>query len=325
MAADPMLFSRREFGKLTLAGLPLSLAGRGLLADIDSKIKNVQIGAISYSFRTMPDPNDIIKAFVTIGLGEIELMSNHAEALAGAPPAPAGRGGGAGRGRGEMTDEQRAAAQAAQQARAEEMRKWRLSTSPETYKAVRKKIEDAGIDLRILCFNMNRNTTDDEIEYAFQMAKTLGVKALSSSTQVSVAKRVAPFADKHKMIVAYHGHDNVKDPEEFATPESFAAAMSFSKYHYVNLDIGHFTAANYDPIEYIEKHAKRISHLHLKDRKRDHGPNVPWGQGDTPIKPVLQLLSKKKYDIPANIEFEYQGEDVVEVAKCLQFCKDALA
>jgi sugar phosphate isomerase/epimerase len=321
MTADPTLFSRREFGKLTLAGLPLSLA----LANIDSKVKNVQIGAISYSFRTMPDANDIIKAFVTIGLGEIELMSNHAEALAGAPPAPAGRGGGAGRGRGQMTDEERAAAQAAQQARGEEMRKWRLSTSAETFKAVRKKIEDAGIELRILCFNMNRNTTDDEIEYAFQMAKTLGVKAISSSTQVSVAKRVAPFADKHKMIVAYHGHDNVKDPEEFATPESFAAAMSFSKYHYVNLDIGHFAAANYDPIDYIEKHAKRISHLHLKDRKKDHGANVPWGEGDTPIKPVLKLLSQKKYDIPANIEFEYQGEAVVEVAKCLQFCKDALA
>jgi len=65
----------------------------------------------------------------------------------------------------------------------------------------------------------------------------------------------------------------------------------------------------------------------LKDRKRDHGANVPWGDGDTPIKAVLQLLKTEKYSMPANIEYEYgkQGMDpAIEVAKCLQYCKDAL-
>ena len=158
------------------------------------------------------------------------------------------------------------------------------------------------------------------------MAKALGVKAMSSTTQVSVAKRVAPFADKHKIRVGFHGHSNLEDPDEFAKPESFAAAMSYSKYFCANLDIGHFTAANYDPVAYITEHHDRITNLHLKDRKRDQGPNVPWGQGDTPIKQVLALLRDKKYDIPANIEYEYPGQDVVaEIARCLQYCKDALA
>ena len=53
---------------------------------------------------------------------------------------------------------------------------------------------------------------------------------------------------------------------------------------------------------------------------------MPWGQGDTPIKAVLQLLRQKKWDIPANIEYEYQGQDTVaEVAKCYEYCKDMLA
>ncbi len=110
-----------------------------------------------------------------------------------------------------------------------------------------------------------------------------------------------------------------------ATPESFAAAMAMSPYHCVNLDIGHFTAANYDAVAYIKEHHDRITNLHLKDRKKDQGDNVVWGQGDTPIKTVLQLLKTEKWDIPANIEYEYRGADTTtEVGKCFEFCKDAL-
>lgn len=354
---DSFLYSRRDFGKMALAGVPLSLA----LADINSKIRGVQIGAITYSFnRIAANPEDIIKAYVTIGLGEMELMSNHAEALAGAPSqgrggAPGGRaaaapgpgaaparsetpagsplaGGppqaagdaqpGGRRGRAALTPEEQAAAQA----RAEELRKWRLSATAATFRPVKKKIEDAGIDLRILCYNMNvKNTTDDEIEYGFMMAKALGAKVISTSTQVSMAKRTAPFADKHKILLAYHGHANLTNPDEVATPESFAAVTGASKYHRINLDIGHFTAANFDAVDYMKTNHDRITHLHMKDRKKDQGPNVPWGTGDTPIKAVLHLLRDKRWDIPANIEFEMQGDPVDEVAKCYQYCKEALA
>ena len=120
-----------------------------MLAKPDSKINGVQIGAITYSFRSIPDPEDIIKAYVTIGLSEAELMSNHAEQLAGAPPAPPPPAGG-GRGRGEMTPEQQAEAQKAAAARAEEMRKWRSSISMDKFKDVRKKFTDQGIDVRLL-------------------------------------------------------------------------------------------------------------------------------------------------------------------------------
>jgi len=321
------LYSRREFGTLMLAGVPLSLA---IAASINSKINGVQIGAITYSFRGMSNLDDVIKAMVQIGLGEAELMSNHAESALGAPsqmPPGAGMGRGPGAGapppgpRPPLTPEQRAA----MQARTEELRKWRLSAPIDRFKEVRKKFDDAGIALPLFVFNMTQNTTDDEIEYAFQAAKTLGVRAITTSTQLSVAKRVAPFADKHKLMVGYHGHSNITDPNEFATPESFATAMSYSKYHGVNLDIGHFTSANFDPVAYIKEHHDRITNLHLKDRKKDQGPNTPWGQGDTPIKEVLQLLKQNRYDFPANIEFEYPGDPLVEVPKCLEFCRQALA
>ena len=111
--------------------------------------------------------------------------------------------------------------------------------------------------------------------------------------------------------------------------------MSFSKYIGVNLDIGHFTSAGYDPLTFIPEIHDRITNIHLKDSfKPDkcgvlQGPTQPWGLGQTPIKEVLQMMRKNKYKFPANIELEYripEGSDsVAEVAKCYEFCKKALA
>jgi sugar phosphate isomerase/epimerase len=331
-------YSRRDFGKLALAGLPAAalwrtLGDAGVLAAsrINSKINGVQIGAITYSFRSMP-ADEIIPAYVKIGLGEMELMSNHAESLAGIPSLPGGGRGGGRRGE-PQTPEQVAAREAAQKA----VRDWRASASEATFKPVRKKIEDAGIELKLLCYNMSdlrtlpdgrvTGTTDEQIEYGFMMAKWLGVDAMSTSTQVSMAKRIAPFADKHKLMVGFHGHANTKDTNEVATPETFDAVMAASKYHGANLDIGHYTEAGYDPVAFMQKHHGRITNLHLKDKKRAErgGTNGPWGTGDTPIKECLKLLQKNKWNIPANIEFEYEGDPVVEVAKCFALCKEMLA
>ena len=234
-----MGYTRREFGRVALAGLPATLAfartGDAWQSPIPSRFGGVQVGVITYSFRSFSNAEDIVKALVQIGIGEVELMSNHAESLAGAPAGGRGRGGNPA------------------------MAAWRSAATAETFKAVRRKFDEAGIELRLLCYNMNSNITDERIEYGFQMARALGVKAMSTSTQVSVAKRVAPFADKHQLVVAYHNHSDVKDPNEVATPESFEAVTSYSKYHGINLDVGHFTAANYDAIAYIQANTTRAS------------------------------------------------------------------
>ena len=225
-----------------------------------------------------------------------------------------------------MTPEQ----EAAQKAVAD----WKMAANASTWKGVRKQFNDAGIDVQILCYNMNVNTKDDEMEYAFQMARDLGVRAISCSTTVAMAKKVAPFADKLKIMWAGHGHFNIYDPEEFAKPETFRELIGMSKYFGVNLDIGHFTQAGYDPMTFIPEIHDRITNLHLKDSMKPDkcgtaGPTQPWGQGQTPIKDVLLLMKKNKYAFPANIELEYripQGSDsATEVGKCLEFAKKCFA
>jgi len=310
------MFTRRDFGKISLAALPLASA----FAKINSKINGVRLGVQTYSFRDLPPEgivDTVIKAMTDIGLGECEVFASQFE-----PLQP--RIGGGGRGRGTPPDP---AVVAAREKARNDLRAWRLSVSMDHFKDLKKKFDDAGILIYAYNYSFNTSFTDDEIERGFEMAKALGVRAITASTTVSVAKRVAPFADKHKMIVAMHGHDNTTDPEQFAKPESFQAAMDMSKFFWVNLDIGHFFAAGYDPVAYITEHHARITNLHLKDKKKNHGDNMPWGQGDTPIKPVLTLLKEKKYPIPAYIEYEYKGTEgpVAEVKKCYEYAKAALA
>jgi sugar phosphate isomerase/epimerase len=317
-----MLYTRRDVGKIALASVPLA---RTLgAAQINSTFNGVRIGAITYSFNSIanPDPEAVIKAMVEIGLGEAELMSNHCEAVAGAPSA--GRGGGGGRGA-ALTPEQQAARAEAQA----KLVKWRSDANAATWRAVRKKFNDAGIEVALLCYNMSDRMTDEDIEYGFSMAEGLGVKGITTSTTLTMAKRIAPIADKHKLLVGYHGHDATNDPNQTATLESYDTLMAYGKYNGVNLDIGHFTAANYDAVAFIKQHHDKITNLHVKDMKKDHGTYTPFGEGDVPIKAVLQLLKKEKYGFSGDIELEYrippESNLIAEMKKCLAYCKDCLA
>src|SRR5260370_41719084 len=164
----------------------------------------------------------------------------------------------------------------------------------------------------------------------FGFGKAVGVKAILCESPLGETKRLGQFTEKHKMMVGYHGHTNVTSPEAFGRPESWETAMSYSKYNGINLDIGHFIAGNNtSPIPFLQKYHDRVTHIHLKDKKMNDGPNVPWGTGDTPITETLKLMQKEKYQFAGVIEMEYpvrQGSDLItELAKCVQSCKNALA
>jgi len=307
------MITRREFGTIALTGFAMPR----LLAAFDSSINGVHVGVQTYSYRELPRPAGaadavdlVIKAMKDSGVSECELFAPQLE-----PAQPQGRGA-----RGAPPSPEVVKARDA-------LRKWRLETPLDHFKSVRGKFDAAGLTIYAYCYNMNGSFTDAEIDRGFQIARALGTNVLTTSTTLDVAKRIAPIADKHKITVGLHGHSNISDPNELATPESFAAAMKMSPNFKINLDIGHFTAANYDPVAYIREHHAQITNLHLKDRKKNQGDNMPWGQGDTPIRDVLQLLKREKWPIPADIEYEYrgQGTPVEEVAKCYAFAKQALA
>lgn len=209
----------------------------------------------------------------------------------------------------------------------EDLRDWRLHTPMDHFEAVRKKFDKAGINIFAYTLNFRDDFTDDELDKCFEQTKALGAKVIASSTQLTMAKRLVPFAEKHRQIVALHGHSNTRDANEFSSPDTFQQALDMSKWFRINLDIGHFTAGNFDAVAYIQEKHDKITHLHMKDRKKNDGSNEPFGQGDTPLKQVLSLLKANHYSIPAFIEYEYRGAGtpVEEVKKALDYERAALA
>ena len=331
-----MDYTRREFTKLALTAAPaFGLMGKAAFGSAiaqgkpNSLFGGVQIGAITYSYRNMPDQSAeaTLQYVIDSGLSAIELMDGPAETFAGRPSA--GRGGGrGGRGGAPPTPEQQAERRAAQQAAQAELKAWRTSVSMDKYKALRKMYNDAGVSIYAVKI-LSPNMSDEEFEYVFDVAEALGCThtTLELPDDEAQLKRIGEFAVKRKIYAAYHTHEQ-------GSMTAFDKAFALSPGNMANVDLGHYVAAGNvggTPVEFLEKHHARISSVHLKDRKskENGGDNVPWGTGDTPIKAILQTMKKRQWRFPASIEVEYRipegSNAVTEVKKCVQFCADALA
>src|SRR5436309_14835030 len=325
-----MRYTRREFATLVAAGFPAaalvgldeSIFSPPTDAKPNSLIGGVQVGTITYSYRSMPDQSAeaTLKYIVDSGISAIELMNGPAESFAGAPQGQRGSGGGR---RGQPpTPEQ----QAAQRASADRLRQWRTSVSMDRFKALRRLYNDAGVTI-YAWKALNPNMSDGEFEYVFNVAEALGCThtTLELPTDVSQLKRVGAFAEKRKIYAAYHTHLQ-------GSMTAFDQAFAASNANMANIDLGHYVAATGEsPIPFLRKFHDRIASVHLKDRQTPaHGAgNLPWGTGDTPLKEILQLMKQERYAFPASIEFEYDvpaGSNAVrEVAKCLEYCKATLS
>jgi sugar phosphate isomerase/epimerase len=244
-------------------------------------------------------------------------------AQTGAPP-PAGAGDQGGRGRGRaMTPEE----QAAQQAQADTLRKWRLGVSMDRYKWLRNMYNSAGVKIYAFKLGLNMNMTDEEYDYVFNVAEALGANHVTMELPASVdlLKRIGAFAEKRKIYAAYHTHTQ-------GSMTAFDAAFAASKANMSNIDVGHYVAGTGEsPIPFFTKFHDRISSFHMKDRKTpaNGAANMPWGQGDTPLAELMQLVKKNKWRMPATIELEYPvpagSTRALEIGKCLEYCKKALA
>jgi sugar phosphate isomerase/epimerase len=302
------MWTRREFTKLALAGAAGSVWGNAVTNSIvsaaerpNSLIDGVQIGTITYSYRSMPDQSGeaTLRYIVDSGINAIELMNGPAESYAGAP---AGRD-------------------------AARLKQWRLSVSMDKYKALRKMYNDAGV--KIYAWKcLNPNMSAEEFEYVFNVAEALGCThtTLELTDDMSQLKRIGEFAEKRKIYAAYHTHTQ-------GSMTAFDKAFAASKANMANVDFGHYVAGGNvggSTVQFLQKFHDRIASFHMKDRTTpEHGSkNLPWGTGDTPLKEILQTVKRNKWSVPATIELEYDvpaGSDAVkEVAKCLQYCKAAL-
>jgi len=322
--------SRRKFigttaaatAAFSLAPLNYGFAASGS-AKPNSKFGGVQIGAITYSWRSMPSTaEDIVKYCLYAGISSIELMGNVAEEYAGIPQGPPRPPRGA-----QMSDAEKAEYQKKVDQAKEDQRKWRLSLPMKKYKELRKLFNKAGINIHIVKF-APANWSDEEIDYAFNAAKVMGAKGVTNEIGEEACKRLGKFAEKHNMYAIFHNHTQPGDPNF-----SFDKFLAYSPNNMLNFDAGHYYGATgKHPNGIIERLHDRIFSIHTKDKtgKNDNPPNtnMPWGKGSTPIADMLKLVQKNKWPIIFDIELEYPvpagSTAEEEVKKCVQYCKNIL-
>jgi len=317
--------SRRQFlsaAAIAAAGVavsnPSAFGMPAYIRDLNkpnSKFKGVQIGVITYSFRSMPSSAEQLLQYCReCGVSAVELMGDAAEIFAGAPVAPP---------RPKRDSDE---GKEAWDTYIKKLATWRENVSMKPFEQLRKLYKDAGVT--IYGFKpsaLGVNNTDGEIDYAFRAAKALGANQANVEfpTDPAQTRRLGTIAAKHKVYVGYHGHLQ-------QTFDMWDSAIAQSKYNAMNFDMGHYVAAGFDAIEFMKAKHEHIVSMHTKDRKtkENGGANLPWGDGNTPIAEALNLMSKSHYKFPATIELEYQIPDgsnaVKEVAKCLEFARKAL-
>ena len=302
MIKHPGTLSRRSFIGSAAAFTTAAVLARQVAVIADEKPNSnfggVQIGVITYSYRSLPCSAEELLTYITqCGISSVELMGDAAEEFAKRHTPETGVGG-----------------------------------PMDGYVALRKLYNDVGVNIHIVKFGDigEDNVPDERNDYYYQAAKALGAKGITRELpeDVALAKRLGPMADKNEIVVGFHNHTQI-------TPTTYDGdILSYGKCLGINLDIGHYVAGTGEPvIPLIEKHHDRILSLHLKDRKKKSllsgAPNMPFGEGDTQVAEVLQFLKKNKMTFPCDIELEYdipEGSDAVkEVTRCVGFCKAALA
>ncbi len=296
----------------TAFGMPAYIKNLG---KPNSVFKGVQIGVITYSFRSMPgSAEQLLQYCLDSNVSAIELMGDPAEQFAGAPAGPPFPRRGSEEGA------------AAWKEHAKVMAKWREGVSMKKFEQLRQLYNDAGITIYgYKPSALGVDNTDAEVDYACRAAKVLGANQVTVEfpTDPAQTQRLGNIAGRHGIYVGYHGHLQ-------QTFDMWDNAIKQSDYNAANFDMGHYVAAGFDPIAFIKAKHPHIVSMHIKDRKNKEngGANLPWGEGDTPLKEALQLMAKEKYRFPATIELEYQipeGSDAVrEVAKCVEYARKAL-
>jgi sugar phosphate isomerase/epimerase len=303
--------SRRQFVQLAAAGL----ASAALASKIHSVVDGLHIGIQTFSFRGLRYP-DVVSAVRQVGIGECELFSVQVEPTAADAP---------------------------------DIMKWRDTVPLDYFKDIRKKFNQAGID--VFTYNPRFGAggggrgrggpnaapangpagaappaapqapptpqiTDAQIDRIFEFTKALGAKNISSGLSVDMAKRLAPFAEKYKTTVAVSS----------TNPDILAQIPPISPYFKLDVDIGDFTRAGHDSLEFVKENYQHILDIHLKDCKFK-GASVPFGTGDSHMKEVLEFLRDQKSQVRAMIDCDYPGTgtSVDEVKKCYDYVKSCLA
>jgi len=200
-----------------------------------------------------------------------------------------------------------------------------LESTDEEIKTVAEKTRAAGLDL--YGCGVVYMQTEDEVERAFQYAKTAGMRIIIGVPNPDLLNMVNNMVNKYNIKVAIHNHG--PDDKLYPTPESaYVRIKNLDPRIGLCIDIGHTQRAGVDPSESALKYADRLHDVHIKDvtAATKEGGTIEIGHGVIDIPKFLRTLIKLNYKGSVSFEFEKDGKDPLPgVAESIGYVRGVLA
>ena len=331
----------------------------------NSKFAGVQIGNITNSFRNINTLEDFVNACVASNISSVELRNmGQFESIIGGPanpnqvrpmwemvnsPRPQGapqggqgrpegapqgmppQGGGQGRGQGQGMGRQMSPEQEKYNKELAEFRK--SSAAIAGWTELGKKLREAGINVHLLKFEAG--DTDELLDYSFAAANAVGAKGITTEGSAEKCASFGKIAARNGSLAVYHNHGQYAN----MTIGEIEKWLDMSPANRLNFDAPHYFGFGYedgpklDPMEFIEYFHDRIVSIHIKDKTSFKNPyqsnqNQVWGQGETPLKEILELVRDKYPYINCDVELEYTvpqwSTPEKEIATCVKYARQIL-
>jgi hypothetical protein len=239
------------------------------------------IGVHTSSFQSLlvpgSDPVDVlVRALAACGARECELLAPQIEAQFGGPHA----------GHGSMS------AMTPQMMR-RELRKWRLRTPPRYFQEIGARFQKAGVAIRACSYSPDTSFTDEEIDRGFVMARALGAGLLTASSASGLAARIAPFAAKHRLTVAFSG-DTAVD------------AIRASPFFKIAVEAASLALANVNVTPDIRGHRADVAVV-----------RVSCGQADAQVRLTLDAIVQGGGPVDVFVELRGAASPIDDVKRCL--------
>jgi sugar phosphate isomerase/epimerase len=180
---------------------------------------------------------------------------------------------------------------------------------PETTRALRAKIEAAGITI-MGGGTINMKNEPEQIRKDFVYAKNAGMPLIYASPDPAALDFIETMVKEHdvKLVIHNHGPEDKWWP---APKDAYNAIKSRDKRMGLCIDIGHTIRTGTDPVQACVDCQDRLYDMHVKDlkSKTDRDSQVEVGRGVLDFPGLFRTLLKIGYQGQVGLEYEIKADD----------------
>lgn len=183
------------------------------------------------------------------------------------------------------------------------------TSTPEELKAIRARIEAAGITI-MGGGTITLPNDPAQIKKDFEYAKHAGFPMIYTAPDPAALDTIEEMAKTYDIKVAIHNHG----PEDKHWPrpaDAYAAIKSRDKRMGLCIDVGHTLRTGTDPVQSCREFKDRLYDMHVKDLavKTDRDSQVEVGRGLIDFPGLFRTLIEIGYQGQVGLEYEIKAKD----------------